>query len=223
MQGKQPHDKATTLHYVTKSLRKAILDGTLKKNERLIQEEWAMKLEVSRMPIREALRQLQMEGLVKMEPHKGAIATPITPEDIEEIYHIRSLLEGLAAEKSLPYLTSDDKHQLEKILAEMESLDLTEETNDWYIHLNASFHRQLSKGCPWERVRNMAETVGISPIAPSLLADYYQETQREHRMIYEAVIRNEAEELRAAVEYHVLRTKNKLNAYMARLKSGKNE
>jgi DNA-binding GntR family transcriptional regulator len=104
-------DKSTIVKNVTKSLRKAILNGTLKKGERLIQEEWADRLEVSRMPIREALTQLQMEGLVEMVPHKGAIVTPITRDDIEEIYHTRSLLEGLAVEKSLPYLTKEDKEK----------------------------------------------------------------------------------------------------------------
>jgi DNA-binding GntR family transcriptional regulator len=175
------------------------------------------------MPIREALRQLQMEGLVKIEPHKGAVVTPITREDIEEIYHIRSSLEGLAVEKSLPYLTREDKQEMEEILIKMETLSLTDETNDYYIHLNDSFHKKLRKGCPWTRVHNMVETLGISPIAPSLLLDYYQETQREHRMIYEAVMRNDTAELRAVIEYHILRTKNNLIAYMEQLKTAKND
>lgn len=207
-------DKSTIVTYVTKSLRTAILDGTLKKGDRLIQEEWAERLDVSRMPIREALTQLQMEGLVEMVPHKGAIVTPITRDNIEEIYHTRSLLEGLAVEKSLPFLTPENKNQLLLILIEMEELQLSDETNDNYIRLNASFHETLRKGCPWPRVQKMVETLGISPIAPNLLIDYYPETQREHRMIYEAALRGDPSELRAAVEYHILRTKNNLIHYM---------
>ena len=61
------------------------------------------------MPIREALTQLQIEGLVEMVPHKGAIVTPITWDNIEEIYHTRSMLEGLAVEKSIPFLTDEEK------------------------------------------------------------------------------------------------------------------
>ncbi|MBM7649861.1 DNA-binding GntR family transcriptional regulator [Bacillus ectoiniformans] len=214
-------DKVTTLNYVTKSLRQAILDGTLKKEDRLIQEEWATRLNVSRMPIREALRQLQIEGLVRIEPHKGAVVTPITSEDIEEIYHTRSLLEGLAVEKSLPFLTRDDKEELKDILIKMETLHLSDETNDEYIQLNNRFHKKLRKGCPWTRVHNMVENLGVSPIAPSLLADYYQQTQREHRLIYEAVMRGDAAELRTAVEYHILRTKNNLIDYMNQLQGEK--
>ncbi|WP_260320218.1 GntR family transcriptional regulator [Peribacillus simplex] len=207
-------DKLTIVKHVTNSLRKAILNGTLKKGDRLIQEEWADRLEVSRMPIREALTQLQMEGLVEMVPHKGAIVTPITREDIEEIYHTRSLLEGLAVEKSLPFLTEEDMEKVKGILIEMEGLQLSDVTNEHYIHLNAAFHETLRKGCPWPRVQKMVETLGISPIAPNLLIDYYPQTQREHRMIYEAARRGDPAELRAAVEYHILRTKNNLITYM---------
>lgn len=212
-------DKSTVVNYVTNSLRKAILNGTLKKGDRLIQEEWAERLDVSRMPIREALTQLQIEGLVEMVPHKGAIVTPITRDNIEEIYYTRSILEGLAVEKSLPFLTDEDKNQLKKILIQMEELQLSDETNEQYIQLNASFHETLRKGCPWPRVLKMVETLGISPIAPNLLIDYYSETQREHRMIYEAALRGDPAELRAAIEYHILRTKNNLIHYMELLNS----
>ncbi|WP_338469704.1 GntR family transcriptional regulator [Niallia sp. XMNu-256] len=210
-------EKSTVVQLVTKSLRRAILNGTLKNGDRLVQEEWAERLNVSRMPIRAALTQLQNEGLVELVPHKGAIVTPITNEDIEEIYHTRSLLEGLAVEKSLAFLIKEDKKQLGNILIKMEELEISEETNDYYIQLNTTFHETLRKGCPWPRVKKMVETLGISPIAPSLLVDHYYETQKEHRMIYEAVLRGESSELRSAVEYHILRTKNNLIQYMDRL------
>ncbi|CRK85105.1 GntR family transcriptional regulator [Neobacillus massiliamazoniensis] len=212
--GNVSEEKSTVVNYVTKSLRKAILNGTLKKGERLIQEEWAERLEVSRMPIREALTQLQMEGLVEMVPHKGAIVTPITRDNIEEIYQTRALLEGLAVEKSLPFLKEVDKNHLKDILIKMEKLEISDATNDQYIQLNAAFHETLRKGCPWQRVQKMVETLGISPIAPNLLVNHYPETQREHRMIYEAALRGDPKELRAAVEYHILRTKNNLIQYM---------
>ncbi|WP_339164486.1 GntR family transcriptional regulator [Siminovitchia sp. FSL W7-1587] len=211
-------NKSTIVKNVTKRLRKAILDGTLKEGDRLIQEEWAERLKVSRMPIREALTQLQIEGLVELVPHKGAVVTPITKDNIEEIYHLRSMLEGLAVEKSLPYLTEKDKQHLYDILIQMETLELTDETNDQYIQLNASFHQTLRSGCPWPRVQKMVEMLGISPIAPNLLIDYYQETQREHRLIYEAALRGDPAELRAAVEYHILRTKNNLIKCMEHMK-----
>ena len=138
--GSSKSKTTSTVQYVTEQLRKAILNGTLQRGDRLIQEEWAEKLNVSRMPIREALTQLQLEGLVDMVPNRGAVVTPITREDIEEIYQLRAFLEGLAAEMSLPYLTIEDKQQLEEILLEMETLEISSETNEEYIRLNNSFH-----------------------------------------------------------------------------------
>lgn len=219
MQKKASNERQSTIvHYVTENLRRAILNGTLQKDERLIQEEWAERLNVSRMPIREALTQLQLEGLVKMVPNKGAIVTPITNDDIEEIYQLRAHLEGLAVEKSLPFLTEVDKNYLEETLIQMENLTISDETNETYISLNATFHETLGKGCQWPRVQKMLNTLGISPIAPNLLKPYYYQTQEEHRRIYEAVLRGDPTELRASVEYHILRTKNNLIYYMEQLK-----
>lgn len=210
----QTRENSTTVSYVTKQLRIAILNGSLQKGDRLVQSEWAQRLSVSRMPIREALTQLEFEGLVEIVPYKGAVVTPITKENIEELYHTRSALEGLAVEKSLPHLSNENKEELKSVLHEMEHLQISDETNDEYIQLNARFHQLLQEGCPWPRLKKTIESLGISPIAPSLLVEYYAETQREHRMIYEAVLRGDPAELRAAVEFHIFRTKNNLIKHM---------
>lgn len=86
--------------------------------------------------------------------------------------------------------------------------------------INVSFHETLLKGCPWTRVQKMVGILGSSPIAPGLLVDYYLETHREQRMIYEAVLRGDPAEVRLAVEYHILRTKNNLIHYMELLNGG---
>lgn len=203
-------DKSTTVSYVVKEIRQEILKGNLKEGERLIQEEWAERLNVSRMPVREAFARLQEEHLVEIIPHKGTIVTPINRDDIEEVYQTRALLEGLAVKKSLPFLTEDDKEELHNILIQMEELEISDGTNEQYIQLNRDFHHLLRKGCPWGRLKKIVETLGISPIAPSLLKGYYAEAQREHRNIYEAVLRGDPHEVEAAVKYHILRTKNNL-------------
>src|SRR5699024_10282630 len=93
-------------------LRKAILKGELQAGERLVQAQLAEAIGVSRMPIREALRTLELEGLVVMEPHKGAVVRPISKEDIEEIYELRIALEPLALKKSVPNFTKQDLETL---------------------------------------------------------------------------------------------------------------
>lgn len=207
---KKEKSNSTIVNEVLSEIRKEILNGSLKEGERLIQDEWAQKLNVSRMPIREALTHLEVEGLVKIIPRKGAVVTPITQEDIIEIYHLRSLLEGVVVEKSLQHLTEEDVSELGYILHKMETLELSEETHDKYSELNKKFHEILRKGSPWTRTKKIVDNLGVSPIAPKLLAPYYEKTQQEHRRIYEAVLRKDSEELKIALQYHLLRTKNNL-------------
>lgn len=214
------NDKSTVVGYVVKELRQSLLDGTLNAGDRIIQEDWADKLNVSRMPIREALTQLEAMGLVKLVPHKGAIVNAFTIEDIEEVYRMRMILEGLLVEKALPYITKEDKVLLEQTLIEMEELKINEETNEHYIQLNNNYHKLLRQRSPWIRLMKTVDNLGISPVAPSLLHEYYQQTQREHRLIYEAVCRGSTSEVRTAVEYHILRTKNNLLEYMAKINKG---
>src|SRR5699024_2936122 len=116
-------------------------------------------LGVSRMPIREALRQLEVEGLVKLEPRKGAIVTPISSEDIEEIYQLRALLEGEAVEQSLPYLDENEKEQIINLYKEMDKLGKTEKDREAYQNLNTDFHKMIQQGCPWRRLHNLIDTL----------------------------------------------------------------
>ena len=85
----------SVLDLVTSTLREQILDHTLKPNERLRQEELAARLGVSRMPVRDALKRLEAEGLVAITP-RGAVVADMSPEVIREDYVIRAALEGTA-------------------------------------------------------------------------------------------------------------------------------
>ncbi|UTR11918.1 GntR family transcriptional regulator [Evansella sp. LMS18] len=210
-------NKSTIQVHVTNKLRQAIFQGAFKKGDRLIQEEWAKKLGVSRMPIREALKQLEMEGLVKIEPRKGAVVIPISADDISEIYTVRSFFEGLAVEKALPYITENDEAELEEILLLMENLVLTDHNMDYYIGLNKQYHQKLREKCPWRRVKQQADTLwlGFLPIAsPNLLKDCYKTAQNEHRLIFEAVKKRDPALVKSTVQYHVDRNKNSLISIM---------
>lgn len=210
-------NRSTLQHHVTNKLRQAILQGAFQKGERLIQEEWAKKLGVSRMPIREALRRLEMEGLIKIEPRRGAIVIPLTVNDITEIYSLRIFLEGLAVEKALPYLTEEDENELEQLLIIMENLKLSAENMDEYVGLNKQFHKKLREKSPWRRVNQQVDLLwsGFLPFAtPNLLFDYYEDAQKEHRLIFEAVKKKDPEMVRTMMQYHIQRNKNSLLAIM---------
>ncbi|MFB4165725.1 GntR family transcriptional regulator [Alteribacillus sp. JSM 102045] len=213
-------DRATLQYRVTTKLREAILKGQFKVGERLIQEEWAEKLGVSRMPIREAIRQLEVEGLVRTEPRRGAIVTPISVEDIEEIYQLRALLEGQAVEKSLPNLGKEEIKDLESLYEQMISLEASEKDVEEYMELNAHFHKILREGCPWRRIHGIIETLwkGIPPYTPSLLSNHLEESHQEHYLMVQYVKENKPKQLRETMEKHILRTQEYLIRFVMKHK-----
>lgn len=205
----------TSEDLVTETLRAAILDGEFQRGDRIVQEDWANRLQVSRMPIREALKRLEFEGLVKNEPRRGAIVYPISINDIEEIYALRSMNESLAVEKALPYLTDEDFDAMEEILTEMEDMALTKESFDHYSSLNQLFHKKLMEKCPWKRVLHNTEILRNHYLAiksPMILTRYTDKAKMEHRQILAAARSGEVTLLKKIVEYHIERNKNDLIA-----------
>ncbi|MCB0025436.1 MAG: GntR family transcriptional regulator, partial [Caldilinea sp.] len=101
-----PHIKPTTLKAnVTEILRQLIIEGTLAPGTEFNQAQIAEQLGVSRGPIREALGQLEQEGLLQSVPYKGVIVTPLTRKYVEELYSVRTALELLALDRSITRMT----------------------------------------------------------------------------------------------------------------------
>ncbi|MFB5663248.1 GntR family transcriptional regulator [Alteribacillus sp. HJP-4] len=203
----------TVEQHVTESLRNAIFQGKFQRGDRLIQEEWAKKLGVSRMPVREAIKQLEMEGLVQTTPRKGAVVLPITADDVEEIYTLRAFNESLAVEKALPYIQNADIEELERILLEMEHFELHDENLEYYISLNKRYHAKMREKSSWRRVKQKVDMLwsGYLPIAsPRLLRDQFEEAQREHRLIFEAIKKKDKELTTMMIRFHIERNKKSL-------------
>jgi len=124
---------------VTARLRQAIATGLLKPGERLNQAEIAERLGVSRMPIREALRQLDAEGLVTLQPYRGAIVSSLSSAELTEIYEMRIALEVLALRRNLPRMGDDVLTAMEALLHRMDD----EEDGAAWIAANVEFHDLL--------------------------------------------------------------------------------
>ena len=96
------------------TLRNAILKGELQPGERLMEIQLAQKLGVSRTPVREALRKLELEGLVLMMPRKGAVVADITIQDLEDVLEVRTALEELAVQKACDTITEEQLKELKR-------------------------------------------------------------------------------------------------------------
>ncbi|RBP90596.1 GntR family transcriptional regulator [Cytobacillus firmus] len=194
-----------TLHLkVCNVIREAIIRGDFKPGERLKQSDLAEKMGVSRMPVREAFRKLESEGLIKLEPHKGAVVKSISIKDIEEIYALRSELEKMAVYQSVDFLTDDDITQLSSLVEEMEKAD----DADTFVQYNIDFHRLLVKRCNWERLNSFIGTLwnGLPQQTPHLLTGQIETSNTEHRKILEAVVKKDKETAANIVSEHIYRT-----------------
>lgn len=112
-------EKQTAQDVVLTSMRDAILSGELAPGTKLRQEKLAERFGTSRIPVREALRALEYEGLVRSAPYRGFTVTELDADDIEEVYDLRILLEGHAVRLAVPLITDDDLRMLEELYREM--------------------------------------------------------------------------------------------------------
>ena len=137
---------------VFNTLRQAILKGELKPGERLMEIQLANKLGVSRTPVREAIRKLELEGLVLMIPRKGAEVAEITRQDMEDVLEVRTALEELAVKDACDHITDAQLSELKKASSEfkkalLEGKDLvTCADADMHFHnviLSATNNRRL--------------------------------------------------------------------------------
>ncbi len=183
----------TLEEYVAHRIREAILKGYFKPGERLDQTELAELLGVSRSPVRDALRRLAAEGLVTMHPHRGAVVAELSPEELEEIYLIRRVLEGLAARLAVPHLDEEDLGALREIL---ERMDETEDADEW-IDLNYRFHHTLYRAANRPRLLSIIDTLRntVAPYIRQYIAtpEYRAKAQASHWRIYQACAAGDAE------------------------------
>jgi DNA-binding GntR family transcriptional regulator len=128
---------------VADKLRDQIIRGEIAEGAQLRQDVIARQYHVSRIPVREALRQLDAEGLITIVPNRGAIVPALSPHDIEELFAIRALLEPEVLKVSVPRLTPADLKEAEAVLNEyMNELRLEEHMENWG-RINWHFHSIL--------------------------------------------------------------------------------
>jgi DNA-binding GntR family transcriptional regulator len=127
---------------IVEQLRRDILDGTYAAGEQLRQDALAASFQVSRIPVREALFQLEAEGLVLIEPHKGAIVSAFSLEEIDDVFDLRVLLEPRLLARSAPLLTPQDFTEVSTLDAEFKSAIAAQDVAQWG-QLNARLHLAL--------------------------------------------------------------------------------
>jgi DNA-binding GntR family transcriptional regulator len=144
----------TTHESVADYIRKLILSGQLKPGQRILQEEFAVRLGVSRTPLREALHKLQSEGLITLSAHRGASVTDFSAEALREIYTVRIALEGYAAFLAAERITPYEMTALEEILDNMQA-SLAQQEWARLLELNRKFHLAVYASARQQRLYDL--------------------------------------------------------------------
>jgi DNA-binding GntR family transcriptional regulator len=134
--------RARTAHeYALTTLRTAILDGTLAGGTRLVQTELAAQLDISTTPLREALRDLSVEGLVVLDPHRGAVVRLLGIAEVREIYQLRIILEPLMVRRVAASVTEAQLDHAEALADQMQK----EANLSAWVDLNREFHATFAE------------------------------------------------------------------------------
>jgi DNA-binding GntR family transcriptional regulator len=194
-------------------LREAILSGDLKPGMRIRQVDIAAKLGASRLPVREALRMLEAEGLTEHEAHKGARVPRLTEHEVDVIYRMRERLEPLALMESLPRLAAADHERLEDVQRRIEENEDIEK----FLDLDREFHMLTYSGCAIEPLNQNVTRLWNStqPYRRAFIAlggrSRMWIVNAEHRLILDAVVRRDAADAERFVEGHIRRTRIELS------------
>ncbi len=194
-------------------IRQWIVEGRFRPGERLVEQRIATELEVSRTPIREAMRMLQSEGLVLMEANKGTTVRPLSIGEIADLYELRARLEGMAAELAATRATSDQLDRLD--LAEKEfsaavaaHVDGNLETMRRVFRGNDQFHLTILEASKHERlVQNLIRTVDHTLVFQAFRhyrASEFERSVSFHRLVFEAIRAGQGSRAGRLMHEHVL-------------------
>lgn len=198
-------------------LKQSILNGEYKPGDNLIEMKLSKELGASRTPIREAFRQLELEGLVHSIPNKGVVVEGVTKQDVEDIYTIRKMVEGLAARWASEKITQDQLKELKDILGLMEYY--TEKgDNEKLSELDSKFHDiifKASESRPLESIlTNFHHFIQKARMVSMGYTGRASHTLDEHMRIYDALKASDPDAAEKAIVNHVESARQSLCPYL---------
>ena len=188
-------------------IRQRIIDGRLTPGTRIVERELAAELQVSRVPVREALRMLESEGFLEVVPRRGVVVKRMTRRDVEELFDVRQSLEVLATRRATERITAEDLARLRSILDGVDRAIAADDTEE-IGRGNEKFH---------DAIIAMADTNLLAAMLEPLQGRLHwlfrqnqnaDELQREHRTLYDAIASGDPERAAAQALAHVLENRD---------------
>lgn len=205
---------------VLEAIREAIINGSLQPRERLMEIQLAEELGVSRTPVREALRKLELEGFIVMIPRKGAYVSDLTMKDIADVFEIRAALEGLAAALAAERITEEELEEMERLLVEKGEA-INQNDIDKLVEVDTKFHETMYKASRNERltgiISNLREQIQRFRLTSLSVPGRKNDSLVEHRGIVEAIQARDIQLAKQLAQEHI---ENAENVLIASLKKG---
>lgn len=198
---------------VLEAIREAIKNGSLQPRERLMEIQLADELGVSRTPVREALRKLELEGFIVMVPRKGAYVSDLTMKDVADVFEIRTALEGLAAALAAERITEDELETMERLLVEKgEAINLDDIGK--LVVVDTKFHEAMYQASRNERlsaiISNLREQIQRFRLTSLSIPGRKEDSLREHRNLLEAIQARDIQLARQLAQEHIENAENVL-------------
>lgn len=191
---------------VYRELKTEIIKGSLKPGTKLSEGKIAKQMEVSRTPIREALRELAAEGFVKISPNQGVVVSNASVEDVQEVLQIRGVLEGLAARLATKTINEEEIKELEKYQKRMEHYTNKDDVLA-FSEMDAEFHELILNICGNNRLiqirKNLSDQAHRYRIRSLSVPGRLKYSLKEHQEVVEALKRKDAEQADRLSQKHI--------------------
>jgi len=203
--------RRTTSDDIVDALREAISRGHFKEGEELNQVTQARRFGVSRVPVREALRQLQAEGLVSSQAHMRTVVTGLSVDRVLEVLDLRAMLETYLLERAASRLSPSDLDELRSLCADM---DAAADHQEW-LTLNKSFHELLYSRSDADLTRELSRQLAVRVerylhMRRDSGVQRTEEANAEHRRILSALERGQVDEARTELQAHIAHTRDRV-------------
>lgn len=212
---------------VHEALRDAIIAGELEPGTRLVEEELAAKLGVSRWPVRQAITRLEQERLVVRHPHRGAYITALEPADVHQVYCLRTLLECYAAKEGAARVKPAHLTHLRGLVAEHIEAAKTEDYVR-YARIDSAFHHNIILLADSDRLLEMWQL--LLPTVQVLLVmgahtdpDLVRGIQQRHEIIIQALESKDPDTIEAAIRQHIVSAEARAMRRLRELAGGKRQ
>jgi DNA-binding GntR family transcriptional regulator len=189
------------------ALRQAVVSGALSPGQRVNEAEIARQMQISRAPIREAIRQLEQEGLLESVPRRGTFVVALSRDDVEEVYTLRADLEARAIRRAMTRWSPDDLSTLDSLAEMMRSSAIAGDIAQ-LLEADIEFHRTIVEAADWARLRKIWE--GLHPQTLTLytltaLTDWSPlDHAQRHDPLLAAIRSGDPDQAARAIQEHIL-------------------